>query len=97
MSDVEFGGWYEDEEYRCSKCGKQFYLRPQDTGNIDFDEGTGSCEICGKYFCEECGDWHKYGDKYNKICKTCFGAEMLYDFKDWYDIFEEEYCERHCD
>jgi DNA-directed RNA polymerase subunit RPC12/RpoP len=97
MADDEFEGWCEDEEYRCSKCGKPFYLRTQETGKIDFDERTGSCEICGEYLCEKCGNWHKYGDKYNKICKNCFDSEMLYDFEDWYENFENEYCNHQCD
>jgi len=85
----------EDEKYRCEKCEKVFSMRIQDSGIFDFDEGTGRCEKCYKCLCEKCGDWHTYGDRYAKLCKTCFNDEMLCDFFEWYDIFENEYCERN--
>jgi hypothetical protein len=90
-------GGYEDEEYHCSKCGKVFYLRYQDVGGIGFDSGYGQCPICHNHFCDECAQWHSYGDRYKKICKTCFNQEIINDFSDWYDIFNKEYCDRQCD
>jgi hypothetical protein len=87
-----------DEEYTCHKCGKKFYMRIQDDGRgLDFDEGTGRCEACGKPFCADCGEWRSYGEEYKKICKTCFNQELLYNFLDWYEIFEDGYCDRQCD
>jgi hypothetical protein len=95
--EFEDGLGYEDEEYHCAKCGKHFYQRIKDSGDIDFDEGAGRCGICNKCFCEECGQWHTYGGKYKRICKTCFDGEILDSFSKWYDIFKDEYCDIQCD
>jgi hypothetical protein len=98
MEEMLSEGGYEDEEYTCHKCGKKFYMRVQDDGRgFDFDEGTGLCDVCGKPFCADCGEWRTYGDKYKKICTTCFNENILYDFAEWHDIFENEYCDRQCD
>jgi hypothetical protein len=89
---------FEDEEYTCHQCGKKFYMRVQDDGRgLDFDEGTGLCDICGKSFCSDCCNWHTYGGKYKRICETCFDEEVLTNFAEWYDIFIEEYCDTQCD
>jgi hypothetical protein len=97
MTDDEYENWDGGDECLCSKCGRLLFPLPQNAETIDFDEEAGRCEICGKYFCGKCGNWHKYSDKYVQICKNCFDSEMLYDFEDWHDAFEEEYCDRHCD
>ncbi|MDR1219680.1 MAG: hypothetical protein LBK73_08745 [Treponema sp.] len=98
MEAIFSEGGYEDEEYTCHKCGKKFYLRVQDDGRgLDFDEGAGLCDVCGKPFCADCGEWRTYGNKYKKICTTCFNENILYDFAEWHDIFENEYCDRQCD
>jgi hypothetical protein len=94
---IEMDGWIEDEEFHCEKCGKVFSLRIQNTGEYDYDEGAGCCEKCYKFFCEICGNWHIYGGRYKRICETCFNEEMLDSFSEWYDIFEDEYCDRQCD
>jgi hypothetical protein len=87
----------EDEECRCEKCGKTFYLRIQSTGEYDYDEWCGCCEKCYKFFCEDCGNWHIYGGRYKRICEPCFNEEMLDSFSEWYDIFKDEYCDKECD
>jgi hypothetical protein len=90
-----------DEEYQCEKCGKVFYIRIQDGGQLDFDEGTGRCDVCKSVYCENCGNWHTYGGKYDRLCETCFNEELLNGFAEWYNIFQVEYCEkkynRSCD
>lgn len=90
-------GWMVDEECHCDNCGKVFYMRTQNNGEYDYDEGYGCCEKCYKFFCDDCGQWRTYGERYKKICKTCFDEEMLDAFWEWYDIFEDEYCENKCD
>jgi hypothetical protein len=97
FNDLDKGGGYYEEEYHCSKCGKIFYMKYQDIGGIGYDPGYDKCPICYKHLCDECAQWHSYGDRYKKICKTCFNEEILYDFTDWYDIFNDEYCDRQCD
>jgi hypothetical protein len=98
MEEMFSDSGFEDEEYTCHKCGKKFYMRVQDDGRgIAFDEGTGLCNVCGKPFCADCGEWRTYGDKYGKICATCFNENILYDFTEWYDIFKNEYCDHLCD
>jgi hypothetical protein len=81
-----------DEEYRCEKCGKVFYMRIQNGGDRDFDEGTGRCDKCNSVYCEKCGNWHTFDEEYNKLCETCFNKKLLKSFKEWLDIFQEESC-----
>jgi hypothetical protein len=96
--DFEDSIGYEDEVCHCKKCNKEIIMRVQDNnGEVDFDPGEGRCEICYGIFCEKCGNWHTYGGKYKKICKTCFNEEVLNNFTKWHDIFEDEYCDRQCD
>jgi hypothetical protein len=96
--DFEDSIGIEDEIYHCSKCDKEVIMRIQDNnGEFDFDPGEGRCEICSSIFCEKCGNWHTYSNKYKRICETCFNEEILDGFSEWYDIFEDEYCDNQCD
>jgi hypothetical protein len=96
--DFEDSIGFEDEICHCSKCNKEVIMHIQDNnGEYDFDSGEGRCEICYCIFCEKCGKWHTYGDKYKKICETCFNEEALNGFTEWHDIFEEWYCDNQCD
>jgi hypothetical protein len=81
-----------DEEYECKKCGKVFYMRIQDGGKFDFDEGTGRCDECNKVYCKECGDWRTFDEEYEKLCETCFNKKLLASFREWLDIFQEGSC-----
>jgi DNA-directed RNA polymerase subunit RPC12/RpoP len=55
----------EDEEYHCSKCGAAFFIRIQEGGEFDFDEGSGRCEKCNSVFCKKCVNWYRYGREYD--------------------------------
>ena len=98
MDDPDFwNGLNEDEEYHCEKCGKVFSMRVQNDGRFDYDEGTGCCQVCHKVFCEDCGNWHAFGERYEKICLNCFNEKILYAFEEWLEIFDSEYCHNQCD
>jgi hypothetical protein len=76
--DYEFdraNNGFDDEEYTCAKCGKAFYFRPQDTGGVGFDEGTGYCDVCGKVFCSDCGNWHEDEDR--RVCGNCAATQRI--------------------
>ena len=77
---------WEEEEYHCVKCGAVLYMRLQDDGSYDFDEGHDRCEECLDVYCKNCGKWFTYGDRYKKICETCFNKEVLEEFAEWCDV-----------
>jgi hypothetical protein len=86
---------WEEEEYHCVKCGAVLFMRLQSNGSIGLDEGHDRCEECFDVYCKDCGNWFTYGDRYKKICETCFNKEILEEFAEWHEIFEDEYCHRH--
>jgi hypothetical protein len=61
-------------EYHCAKCGKTFDLSPKESEGFDFEGHAGKCLKCGQIFCDECGDWHTYGEQ--PICGECYNKEI---------------------
>jgi hypothetical protein len=100
--DFEDSIGYEDEIYHCKKCGKEIIRRIQDTenrgdGEFDFDPEEGKCEICYAVYCGKCGGWNTFGGKYRRICGTCFNEKILAIFSEFYDVFNDGYCNNQCD